>query len=214
MLRFTLRGRHESRPCKKCFFLDWLLECPLQRGRKSLDLRTRRRFRHADQRVLRKFRIRRAQHIRAHDLFTKKMRVDQFHRTWQLERELVKKWSIECAPHAGNFLELSERELRLGNILQCHLAQPFFAEKGQMNRRGQRAERLIGTDVRGRFLAPDVLFAGGERQHKAAAAFRIRRLSREAARHLPHVFVSSPHPPPKRPPPPPPTPKPSPPPSP
>ena len=60
-----------------------------------------------------------------------------------------------------------------------HLAQSFFAEQRQMHGRGQRAERLIGADVRSGFLAPNVLFAGRESEHEAATSLGVDGLSRE-----------------------------------
>ena len=58
-----------------------------------------------------------------------------------------------------------------------------------MNRRGQRAKRLIGANVRSRFLAANVLLACRESEHKSATAFGVGRLSRQTPGHLAHKFV-------------------------
>ena len=75
----------------------------------------------------------------------------------------------------GIFSEFGASESRLGQVLHGHFAQALLAEQGQVNRGGQREERFVGADVRSGFLAADVLLAGGERQHEAAAAFRVGR---------------------------------------
>ena len=52
------------------------------------------------------------------------------------------------------------------------------------------AQAGVGADVARRLLAADVLLAGGEREHEAAAAFRIDGLAGEAARHLAHELIA------------------------
>ncbi len=52
-----------------------------------------------------------------------------------------------------------------------------------MHDAGQGVERLVRADVRGRLLAADVLLAGLQREHEAAAAVDVARLADDAARH-------------------------------
>ena len=97
---------------------------------------------------------------------------------------------LKHAAHAGNFFEFGRRETRFRQILQRQLAQAFFADQAQMNRRGQRVESFVGADIRGGLLAADVLLARGERKHEAAAAGCVGGLSGEAARHLANEFFA------------------------
>ena len=55
-----------------------------------------------------------------------------------------------------------------------------------MDREGERAKAGIGADVARRLLAPNVLLAGRQRQHEAAAALGVDRFAGEPSRHLPH----------------------------
>ena len=59
-----------------------------------------------------------------------------------------------------------------------------------MHRGRERAERLVGANVRSGLFAADVLLAGGERQNEAAAALHVNGLAGEAAGHLANVFLA------------------------
>ena len=96
----------------------------------------------------------------------------------------LKTGPVKHAPHAGNLFQFGERELRLGQILLGHLAQAFLAQQAKMNGGGQRAQRLVGADVRGGLLAADVLFARRQRQAEAAPALGVGGLPGEPAGHL------------------------------
>src|SRR5438552_1029027 len=163
---------------------------PLEREfhgvRESFNFRARGGLRDAHQRMLGQLRIRRAQRERPDDFVAQKVAIDYLYRARQLDRELVEKRRIECAPHAGNLQQLGKRELRLGQVLLRHLAQAFLAEERQVHRSRERAERLVGANVGGGFLAADMLLARRERQHKAALTLGIGGLSREPSGHLPH----------------------------
>ncbi len=74
--------------------------------------------------------------------------------------------------------------LRQGEL--GHLAQPVRADRRQVGGGGQRAERLVGADVRGRLLAPDVLLASLEGQDVSLAALGVPRRPDQAAGHLAH----------------------------
>ena len=68
--------------------------------------------------------------------------------------------------------------------------EAFFAQQGKMDRESKAAQPGIGADIAGGLLAADMLFAGGKRQHIAAAAFGIHCFAGEAARHLPQIFFT------------------------
>src|SRR5258708_37901977 len=172
------------RPCEGYASLNGSLERSLQRARESFNLSTRRRFRDAHQRTLGQFRIRGTQRQRPDDFFAQELRIDYLDRARQLDGEFVEERRVECAPDTGNLQQLGKRELRFGQVLLRHLAQAFLAEQRQVHRGGERAERLVCANVGGGLLAADVLFARRERQHKAALAVGIRRLSREPPWHL------------------------------
>ena len=48
---------------------------------------------------------------------------------------------------------------------------------------------LVGADIRGGFLAADMLLAGGQGQHVGALAAVIHRLAHQPAGHLAHEFL-------------------------
>ena len=68
---------------------------------------------------------------------------------------------------------------------------PCIAEQAHMNGEGQTAKARICTNIRGRFLAANMLLARGERQHKAAVAIGIHGFAADTARHLPHKFLAA-----------------------
>ena len=77
-------------------------------------------------------------------------------------------------------------------MVQCGEAfNPRIAEQAHMNGEGQTAKARICTNIRGRFLAANMLLARGERQHKAAVAIGIHGFAANAARHLPHEFLAA-----------------------
>src|SRR5712692_11539488 len=60
----------------------------------------------------------------------------------------------------------------------------MLSQKRHVDVGGERHQSLVGADVRGRLLAPDVLLAGRERQTKGAAPLGVLRLPDEATRDL------------------------------
>ena len=68
--------------------------------------------------------------------------------------------------------------------------EAFLAQQREVDREGEDAEAGVGADVAGRLFAADVLFAGRERQHVAAAAFDVGGFAAEAARHLADEFLA------------------------
>src|SRR5581483_12195847 len=59
------------------------------------------------------------------------------------------------------------------------VAEPALAHRGEIDRRTERAVGLVRADVRGRFLAPDVLFARLQREHVRAPSRAVDRLADE-----------------------------------
>src|ERR1700674_1691076 len=157
---------------------------------KPLDLGSRKCFREPPESALGQFRVLGAERKRTDDFLAQQRGVDQFYRPWELERELVKSWPGERTAYTRNFFELGKREARLRKILRGHFAQAFLPEQTQMNRGHQSVQRFIRANVRGGLLAPNVLFARGQRQDEAAPSSRVRGLSRQAAGHLTHVFLA------------------------
>ena len=76
----------------------------------------------------------------------------------------------------------------LGQVVLRQFANAFLSVHGEEDGRHQCHQRLVGADIRSRLLAPNVLFAGREREHKAAIAVVIGRLPDQPARHLPQVL--------------------------
>ena len=72
----------------------------------------------------------------------------------------------------------------------AELDDPAAAEPGQVDDAGERVQRLRGADVRGRFLAADVLLARLQRQHEAAAAVDVDGLAGDPARHPAQVLLA------------------------
>jgi hypothetical protein len=58
---------------------------------------------------------------------------------------------------------------------------------------GEREERLVRRDVRGRLFAADVLFAGLQGQDIGAPAFDVGRLTDDPAGHAPHIVGARRH---------------------
>ena len=76
--------------------------------------------------------------------------------------------------------ELKDR----GAGLLIHLgdmAEAFSALRSHGDGRAEKHRSLIGADIRSGFFAADVLLAGREGEHKAAAAFDVHRFSHNAA---------------------------------
>ena len=74
---------------------------------------------------------------------------------------------------------MGELDVALGEI-----AQSIAPHQGEIDRRRQRAERMVGADIRGRPLAPDVLLASRERKCEGAPPIGIAGFADQPARHL------------------------------
>ena len=82
----------------------------------------------------------------------------------------------------GIFFQFRQRELRLGQVLLGHFAQALLAQQAQVHGRRQRAQRLVGADVRGGLFAADVLLARRQRQAESARGLARRWSARPAGR--------------------------------
>ena len=95
---------------------------------------------------------------------------------------------------------LGERELEAGRLKLLlrvagerharlpQLTQALRAEQAQVHEPGEGEQRLVGGDVRGRLLAPDVLLARLQREHVATLAREVHRLADDAAGQPPDVL--------------------------
>ena len=79
---------------------------------------------------------------------------------------------------------------RFRQILLRQFLQPDFAVHRHEDVDHQCDQSLIGADIRGRFLAADVLLARGQRKHESALALLVDGLADQAARHLADVFFA------------------------
>src|SRR5258708_25607286 len=83
--------------------------------------------------------------------------------------------------------------MRQLDISLRQIAQPAAARQREINRRGERAQRMISADVRGRTFATNMLLASIQRQAKRAAAVAIASLSDQPAGHLTQMSGSRGH---------------------
>ena len=67
-----------------------------------------------------------------------------------------------------------------------HVVQPVRPERRDVDRGGQRAQRLVGADVAGGLVAPDVLLARAQGHDVRAPAVDVRGAAHEPAGHLAH----------------------------
>ena len=74
---------------------------------------------------------------------------------------------------------------------RSHVPQPVRPDRGEVDGRRERQERLVGADVAGRLLAADVLLAGAHRHDEGATSFEVLRLADEAPGDLAHERVGA-----------------------
>src|SRR5215212_2214491 len=72
----------------------------------------------------------------------------------------------------------------------CHLAKAFWTECRHVDSDRGCHQPLVRTDIGGRFLSPDVLFARLQGQHESSLAFGIRCHPGQSPGHLPHVGLA------------------------
>ena len=71
------------------------------------------------------------------------------------------------------------------------MAQALFAQQRQVGGEGQRDQAGIGTDVAGRLLAADMLFARRQGQHETTLAAGVHGFAAKPARRLAHMFFAA-----------------------
>src|SRR2546423_6246190 len=71
-----------------------------------------------------------------------------------------------------------------------HLLNATPSHRLEIDRRRERNQSFICADVGSRFLAPDVLFASRERQHKTAPAILVVSFADQSSGNLSRVFVA------------------------
>ena len=84
--------------------------------------------------------------------------------------------------HAIDLTQLGSQVVSLGVALIAHLSQTDGAHLGQIDRSGQRAQRLIGADVGAGLLTTDMLLAGLHGEHEGALSLVVRGLAHDTAR--------------------------------
>src|SRR5450759_365467 len=72
-----------------------------------------------------------------------------------------------------------------------HLAQAVGPHIGHIDARRQRAQGVVGADVRGRLLSADVLLTGGKGEVEAAATLLVVGGSDQAAGKTPHELLAA-----------------------
>ena len=77
--------------------------------------------------------------------------------------------------------------MREFNVALGQFAQALRAHHRQVNRYRQRAQGMVGADVGGGALAPDMLLAGRQRQAERAPPVAVAGLAHQSSRHLTHV---------------------------
>ena len=90
-------------------------------------------------------------------------------------------------------LQRGERLARIVGAGQQQLAElddPAAPEPGEVDDAAERVERLSGADVRGGFLAADVLLAGLQREHEATPAVDVHGFAGDPAGHPPQVLLA------------------------
>ena len=106
------------------------------------------------------------------------------------DRELADRRGLVQQLDAVDRAEALPRVGGAANEQLPELDEASLAEPGEVDHAGQRVERLGGADVVGRLLAADVLLAGLEREHEAAAAVDVGRLACDPAGHAADVLLS------------------------
>ena len=103
----------------------------------------------------------------------------------------LKNGRSKAQPQARYLRQLLGGVVGLAQAQLGRLLQPLRPERGQVDRRPQGQQALVGADVARRLLAADVLLARLQRQHPAALAVAIDRLADQPARHLAHKLLAA-----------------------
>src|SRR2546423_15722083 len=102
---------------------------------------------------------------------------------------------FECCPFRKRKLETGVDQASLRILAEGHAGLPQFAdalwpEPREVDEAAERQQRLVGGDVGGRLLSPDVLLTGLKGQDIAALARGVYRLADDAPRHAADEFVA------------------------
>ena len=94
---------------------------------------------------------------------------------------------------AGDLRHFFGKIMGLGKGLLCRFPKAFSTHSGQIDRSGQRAERLVRADVAGSFFPADMLFSGLQSQNKGAFAVHIGGFAYNPTGDLPEKSVGTGH---------------------
>src|SRR5215468_7698671 len=160
-----------------------------QGGRVGVDLLARALLRHRHEEAVLVGAVEGPERHAGQDLVLEQALHHALGRLGQLERELLEEGRAELELHPGDLAERLRRVVRLGRGELARLAQADLAHDGHVDRRHEGAERHVGADVRGRFLAADVLFARLQGEDEAALAVEVHRGADQAAGHPTHQLL-------------------------
>src|SRR5206468_3044227 len=107
-------------------------------------------------------------------------------RIGRMHHELPEKRTVKGQPVSLAFYELRRQVMGALGAQLGELLQALATHVGEVDRSGDRHQRVIGRDVRGGVLAPDVLLAGLQRQHIAAPAVGVDRRPDQPPGHSAH----------------------------
>src|SRR5205807_6666910 len=105
------------------------------------------RLRYTDQAAFSELRVMRAQRQRPDNFVAQQLRVDHAHGARELHYKFVEDRPLEDAADAGQFFELGQGKLRLGNILLGHFPQAQLAQQTEVHGGSERAKGLIGANI-------------------------------------------------------------------
>ena len=108
----------------------------------------------------------------------------------QAQRELAHDRLLVQLLDALDRGQLLARVVGAGQQQLAQLDDPAPPQPAQVDDAGERVERLRGADVRGRALAADVLLAGLQREHEAAATLEVLGGAGDAAGHPAQVLLA------------------------
>ena len=100
-----------------------------------------------------------------------------------VHHELVEERRAEARAYPGG-RERRGRAMGQFDVARSQLAQPPPPHHREIHRGRERTQRMVGADVGGRALAPDMLLARGQRQAPRAPSEAIVRLAHQPPGHL------------------------------
>src|ERR1700730_10723076 len=109
-----------------------------------------------------------------------------------LDRELVEKGTAETTAQTSRIKCPHGRVCKF-TILRREFAQPPSPQQREIGSYRERAQRMIGADVRSGLFAPDMLLARSQGQAKGAVAVAIAGLAHQPPRHLAQIGRAGSH---------------------